>query len=116
MDINQFVIQYWDHIAAQNEKESKKYFHENACIRWHNTNEQFNVSEFLRVNCDYPGSWSGENTIITATHVWSEEKSFHVTSFFKMAEEKIKGLDEYWGDDDSAPQWRIEKNIGKPIR
>lgn len=34
MDINQFVIQYWDHIATQNEKELKKYFHENACIRW----------------------------------------------------------------------------------
>ena len=124
MDIKRFVVQYWNHIAAQNEEELRKYFHENACIRWHNTNEQFNVSEFLRANCDYPGSWSGEveriehigNIIITATRVWSEEKSFHVTSFFKMTEEKIGALDEYWGDDDIAPQWRIDKNVGRSIR
>lgn len=124
MSINQFVIQYWNHIAAQNEEELKKYFHDNACIRWHNTNEQFTVSEFLRANCDYPGSWNGEverieqigNIIITATHVWSEENSFHVTSFFKMAAEKIMALDEYWGDDGTAPQWRIDKSIGRAIR
>jgi len=123
MDINQFIIQYWKHIADQNEEELKKYFHEDACIRWHNTNEQFNVSEFLRANCDYPGSWSGEieriehigNIIITAAHVWSKERSFHVNSFFEMLEDRIKVLDEYWGDDDTAPQWRIDKNIGKPI-
>lgn len=124
MDMNLFVIQYWNHIAAQNEEELKKYFHENACIRWHNTNEQFNVSEFLRANCDYPGSWNSEverieyteNIIITAVHVWSEESSFHVTSFFIMTDEKIRTLDEYWGNDDTAPQWRVDKNIGKPIR
>lgn len=124
MDVNQFIIQYWKHIAAQNEEDLIKYFHEDACIRWHNTNELFNVSEFLRANCDYPGSWNGEveriehigNIIITAAHVWSKESSFLVTSFFEMLEDRIKVLDEYWGNDDTAPQWRIDKNIGKPIR
>lgn len=33
-----------------------------------------------------------------------------------MAEDKIKALDEYCGDDDKVPQWRIDKNIGKPIQ
>jgi len=56
------------------------------------------------------------NIIITAAHVWSKESSFHVTSFFEMLDNRIKVLDEYWGDDDTAPQWRIDKNIGKPIR
>jgi hypothetical protein len=123
MDINQFVIYYWGHIAAQNEEALKKYFHENAHIRWHSTNEEFNVSEFLRANCDYPGSWSGEveriehlgNLIITVTRVWSEKISFHVTSFFEMDEDKIRTVDEYWGEDEKAPQWRIDKNIGTPI-
>lgn len=46
MDINNFIIEYWKNIASQNEMELKKFFHEDACIRWHNTNEQFNVSEF----------------------------------------------------------------------
>lgn len=123
MDTENFIKQYWRYITTQSEEELKKFFHKNACIRWHNTNEQFNVSEFMRANCDYPGSWSGEierieqieSTIITITHVWNEEMSFHVTSFFKIEGEEIKELDEYWGDDGVAPQWRLDKHIGKPI-
>lgn len=124
MDTENFIKQYWSNITTQNEVELKKFFHKNACIRWHNTNEQFNVSEFMRANCDYPGIWVGEidrieqigSTIITVTHVWNNEMSFHVTSFFKIEGEKIKNLDEYWGDDGMVPQWRREKCIGKPIR
>jgi hypothetical protein len=119
MDINNFIIKYWMNIASQNEMELKKYFHEDACIRWHNTNEQFNVSEFLRANCEYPGDWSGEverieqtgNIVITVTRVWTKETSFHVTSFFEIIDAKIKTLDEYWGDDGPIPQWRKDMHM-----
>ena len=78
----------------------------------------------MRANCDYPGNWSGEverieqtgNTVITVTHVWTKGVSFHVTSFFEIIEEKIKTLDEYWGEDGTAPQWRKDMHIGRPIR
>jgi hypothetical protein len=124
MDINRFASQYWQHIAAQDEQELRKYFLQDACVRWHNTNEQFNVEEFMRANCDYPGSWSGEvervehmeNKIITVARVWSTTISFHVTSFFEMEDSKIKSLDEYWSEDGSAPQWRLDKHLGQPIR
>lgn len=123
MNIDKFVTQYWNHVAAQDEEELRKYFHEDACVRWHGTNEQFNVEEFLRANCDYPGSWHGKveriehygNIIITVTHVWSKGSSFHATSFFEMRDNKIKVLDEYWSEDGTAPQWRIDKHIGQPI-
>lgn len=124
MDTENFIKQYWVYIATQNEKELEKFFRKDACIRWHNTNEQFNVSEFMRANCDYPGTWNGEIerieqigcTTITVTHIWNNGMSFHVTSFFKIECEKIKDLDEYWGDDGVAPQWRLDKHIGKPIK
>lgn len=123
MDIENFIRQYWDNVTMQKEEELKKYFFQDACIRWHNTNEQFTVTEFMRANCDYPGSWKGEveriehagNTIITATHVWNEDMSFHVTSFFKIKDDKIKALDEYWGDDGEVPQWRQHEHIGSKI-
>lgn len=78
----------------------------------------------MRANCDYPGTWNGEierieqieNTIITVTHIWNNDMSFHVTSFFKIESQKIMALDEYWGDDGVAPQWRLDKHIGKPIK
>ncbi|MGG7177372.1 hypothetical protein ACQPU1_07275 [Clostridium paraputrificum] len=42
--------------------------------------------------------------------------SFHAVSFIKFKNDKIVTLDEYWGDDGIAPQWRLVKKIGKPIR
>lgn len=56
-------------------------------------------------------------TVITVTRVFSPDNkiSFHATSFFEFEEDKIKELDEYWGDDGEAPQWRKEKKLGRPI-
>lgn len=124
MDTERFITQYWNSVVTQDEEELKQYFHEDAGVRWHNTNEQFTVAEFLRANCDYPGSWRGKverieligNSVITVTHVWTIDMSFYVTSFFEIKGDKIKNLDEYWGDNGTAPQWRKDKKIGRPIR
>ena len=42
MDIKKF----WETILAQDEKEIRKYFHKDAYINWHCTNEHFNVDEY----------------------------------------------------------------------
>ena len=34
----------------------------------------------------------------------------------QVKEGKILSVDEYWGDDGSAPQWRQELNIGMKIK
>ena len=41
--------------------------------------------------------------------------SFHVVSFMKIRDGRISALDEYWGDDGDAPQWRLEKKLGTRI-
>lgn len=38
MDINK----YWQVTLEQNSTLMKEFFHKDAIIRWHNTNEQFN--------------------------------------------------------------------------
>lgn len=121
MDLNA----YWKAVLKQQPKEMKLFFKEDAFINWHNTNEHFTVDEFIRVNCEYSGKWDGEieriekkdNVYITVVHVFSQnmELSFHVTSFIKTDNEKIASIDEYWGDDGLAPQWRLDKHIGVPI-
>ncbi|MBO5522269.1 MAG: nuclear transport factor 2 family protein [Roseburia sp.] len=120
------IEKFWKDVLAQNAEAMKMYFHENAYVNWHCTNEHFNVEEFIRANCEYPGEWDGEierkhcmgDLLITVTHVYTKDKtlSFHVTSFFKIKEDKILSVDEYWGDDGKAPQWRQEKHIGTAIR
>mgnify|MGYP001904504290 CR=1 FL=1 len=55
---------------------------------------------------------------ITVTYVYSTDNksSFHVTSFIELNDDKIVSIDEYWGDDGKAPQWRQDKHIGVPIK
>lgn len=103
----------------------RRFFHEDAYINWHNTNEHFTVEEFIRANCEYPGSWDGKierleqigDLYITVVHVFTPDPklSFHVTSFIQCKAGKIASIDEYWGDDGTAPQWRLDKKIGTPI-
>ena len=119
------IEEFWDAVMRQDANAIRGYFHPDAWVNWHNTNEHFTVEEFIRVNCEYPGEWSGEverfittdTHIITAAHVFSKDKelSFHAASFIHIVDGKIASIDEYWGDDGAAPQWRLEKHIGKKI-
>lgn len=119
------IYEFWNVVLAQNEKEIRRYFHDEACIKWHCTNEQFNLNEFIIANCEYPGDWDGvvervevqKDLIITVTNVYPKDRSssFHVTSFMKIKNDKIISMDEYWAEDGNAPQWRLDKNIGKAI-
>ncbi len=121
MDIKAF----WNDIINQNRTALLSYFCDDAIIRWHCTNEQFNVEEYIRANCDYPGKWKGEierleefgSKIILVGKVQSEDESIscHVTSFIRLQDDKIAEMDEYWGDDGEAPSWRKEMGIGRPI-
>ncbi len=122
----QIILDFWQDVANQNANNLQNYFLSNATIKWHNTNEQFSVEEYIRANCEYPGDWCGEverielvgNLGITATRVWllDNSASFHATSFFEFVDDKIISLNEYWGDDGVAPKWRLDKGIGKPIK
>lgn len=126
MNREKLLISFFNDVVTQNAKALKSYFTPDAYIRWNNTNEQFTPEEYVRANCEYPGSWLGEverielihDLAITVAHVWLADNSasFHVTSFFEFQGDKISVLNEYWGDDGTAPKWRLDKNIGCPIR
>ena len=116
---------FWKDVLAQDREAIRTYFHEDAYVNWHCTNERFTVEEFIRANCDYPGEWDGEververngDLIITVTHVYPKDRSasFHVVSFIRMVGDKIASADEYWSDDGPAPEWRQAMKIGEPI-
>ena len=119
------IRDYWSAVLRQDAEALRCYFHPDALINWHNTNEQFTVEEFIRANCEYPGDWEGEieqiffsgNTVITAVHVYSrhEKEHFRVTSFLQIEGEKIRSVNEYWGNDGPVPRWRKDMKIGRPI-
>lgn len=122
MDIEKF----WSAVLRQDAEEMRSFFHPDAYINWHCTNEHFTLEEFITANCRYPGDWDGEiervvetgETLVTATHVFSKVPplSFHVTSFIRCRNNKIVSVDEYWGDDGDAPDWRRALHLGTKIR
>ena len=119
------IEKYWKATLEQNEKEMKIFFHKDAVIRWHNTNEQFSVDEYILANCKYPGNWKGNidrievvgDLIITVTKVLSSDEkiSLHAISFIKEIDNKITSIDEYWSEDGDPPKWRESMDIGKSI-
>ena len=119
------IREYWHRVLKQDAEGIRPFFHPDAYVNWYNTNERFTAEEFIRANCEYPGDWDGEieltvcaeNQVITAVRVYStsQQASFHVTSFFLLCEDRIIRLDEYWGDDGEAPQWRKDLHIGSKI-
>lgn len=118
-----FFETYWARVAAQDRQALGEYFTKDARVRWHCSDEEFNVEEFLSANCDYPGAWRGTvrrveragTGYVTVVQVFSEDASFHVVSFFQMQNGLIQELDEYWGDDGPAPQWRRDRKLGRSI-
>lgn len=119
------VRAFWKAVLQQNADKIRPYFKETAYVNWHCTNEHFTVDEFIRANCEYPGQWDGVverieergNVTITVTRVYTADRSlsFHVVSFIQTEGGQIVSIDEYWGDDGIAPQWRLEKHLGSPI-
>lgn len=117
---------FWGAVLAQDERKIREFFHEDAYVNWHCTNEHFDVDEFIVANCEYPGDWDGRververlnDLIITVVNVYPRDRSvsFHATSFIKIRDDKIISMDEYWADDAEPPQWRLDKQIGTSIR
>ncbi len=120
------VETFWSAVLCQDAAALESYFAPDAYVNWHCTNEHFTAAEYIRANCEYPGRWDGKveraerlgDLLITVTHVYSLDQplSFHVSSFIQLKDEMIVSMDEYWGDDGPAPQWRLEKRLGVPIR
>ena len=112
-------------VIAQDANALRSFFHADAWVEWPCTNEHFSVEEYIRVNCEYPGCWHGKvekclctaDGLVMAARVWPQDESafFHVVSFIRIADGKIAAMEEYWADDCSAPEWRQQMKIGKPI-
>ena len=117
---------FWEAVIEQKADVLRTLFHKDAYINWHCSNEHFSVEEYIQANCEYPGEWYGmiERTesvgdlTILVGNILSKDKSLslHVVSFIRTRDNKIISMDEYYGDDGLPPQWRIEKNIGIPIK
>jgi len=113
-------------VLQQDRERLRHFFCEDAHINWHCTNERFTVEEYIRANCEYPGTWGGEiesvnqfeDLAIVVMRVFLTDRSSYClcVSCIRCQKDKICSLDEWWADVGAPPRWRREMHIGVPIR
>lgn len=121
MDVQKFITA----VVEKDEVNMRSFLDEKLTVRWHNTNEEFNLEEYIKVNCSYPGNWLGDVKEIIETsqgfviivQISSEDQKVkvHQISNIKVKNDKIVSLDEYYSEDGIAPQWRLDLNVGRKI-
>lgn len=84
MEIKIVIKEFWKAIVQQHPDEIRSYFKETAIIRWHNTNEEFTVDEFIRANDFYGdiGSYDVDYSVHGNDH--SSECILRHTQFFAV--------------------------------
>ena len=94
-----------------------EFFAEGAEIIWPSTEERFGVEDYVKVNCAYPGDWTGEivkvltgEPLVMVAKVEAKDHSYsaHVVSFITPHGDKITRLEEYWSENGVVPDWRQE--------
>ena len=123
-DMTKMTTEFLAAVPAQDRERLRTCFESDAVILWPNTNEEFDVEDYLAANCDYPGDWDGQVVLteqtregmVAVTRIWAVDgsMSLHVISFLRFGKTgKIAGLTEYYSDDGPVPQWRQEMNLGR---
>ncbi len=54
------IAEFWKYVLEQNADKMREFFHNDSYVNWHCTNEHFNVEEYIRANCEYPGDWADD--------------------------------------------------------
>jgi hypothetical protein len=125
------IHDFFEAVITQNAEKLKDFFEPDALVFWANTNEQFTVEEYIRANCEYPGTWRGrieEIGEIVPSDPY-EPKMYYIAivsdndsntsrvvgriDFGNTENALIQCLVEYWSDISNPPEWRTKMNIGK---
>lgn len=116
MDELTLVNTFWTYMTQRNFHKLDTLFCKEATIIWPNTTEIFTVDQFIAVNINYPGNWTEAildiyqttKEVITITLIDDENVSFHTVSIFTCKDGQIQQLKEYYADDGTPPQWRLD--------
>ena len=106
-------------------QEMYDFFHANAKIYLHDTNELLTREELIDYNFEFDQEWyvaidridelvNGQ--FVTITFHRSKNWIRFITSFFTFTHDKISELHEYYAQCDEIPQWRTDLTDNEKIK
>ncbi|MBU5676327.1 nuclear transport factor 2 family protein [Alkaliphilus sp. MSJ-5] len=115
---------FWEYIHNADFDSLNELISDDASIWLPNTKEVFKGKrKYIEFNKKYPDRWyvdleklyvCGE-TVISVAKIFNSENtaSFYVTSFFKVNNNLIEEIVEYWGDNGEPPKWRLHEKLSE---
>ncbi len=96
----------WDQVAV--------LFEEDAKIFWPNTEEEFDVPTYIRINKHYPGTWilmvmdiqKYNRDVVSVVKIEGKNAVLYAISFFAFKDGKIIMIREYFAENGPIPDWR----------
>lgn len=123
--MNEFIVEkFWFLMSEGKFDEIGKLMKEDTKVWFPNTREVFKGRDkFIDFNKKYPGRWiinldkilSKDDRVVSAVRVESEDKtsSFYATSFFRIKDNLIIEITEYWSDNGEPPEWRVNESLSE---
>lgn len=115
---------FWKYIHKAEFDRLSELMSEYARVWLPNTREVFvGKDKYIAFNKRYPGRWlvivekiynCGE-IVVSAARVCDAQqtRSFYVTSFFRIENDFIQEITEYWGENGQPPSWRLEEDLSE---
>lgn len=106
----------WRAFQARDWTAARALLHDEMQATWWTSGERFeNPDVYVDVNRRYPEGWSlrlielahlEDGRVMSLVRVDQSPRHFYATSLFRLDDERIVGIDEYWATAEVPPAWR----------
>jgi GNAT superfamily N-acetyltransferase len=110
------VRNFWAAMQARDWSAIRNYLFENVHTVWWTSGERFaGADALIEVNARYPEGWTvqllevehlQDGRVMSLVRVDHPPQRYFATSFFRVDDERIAGIDEYWATVEAPPAWR----------
>jgi GNAT superfamily N-acetyltransferase len=115
------VRRMWSNFQARNWAAARALLRDDLKAVWWTSGERFETAgAFIAVQAQYPEGWTirliecerlEDGRVMSLVRVDHDPQVFYATSFFRVDDGLIIGIDEYWATMEPPPAWRTPQAI-----
>ncbi len=120
------VRNMWRAFQARDWSAARRLMRDDMASVWWTSGERFETADaFIQAQAQYPEGWSirliecerlEDGRVMSLVRVDHAPQVFYATSFFKVDDGLIIGIDEYWATAEAPPSWRTPEAIPGLLR
>lgn len=110
------VATLWAAFQARDWDRARSLLADDVQVTWWTSGERFDGADaFVEANRRYPEGWTihllelghlRDGRVLSLVRIDHPPASFFATSFYRVDDERIAGIDEYWATLEPPPEWR----------